>query len=100
MSRVHRVEDRNSVIRHYRLIPYKELVQVLKEGDTAFLEDSSEQKLKRQTVWKASRRLTVIVGKRVVAEKGFLKLENETNLEGYLFSVVEPEVQSRKGKSS
>jgi len=100
MSRVHRVEDRNSVIRHYRLIPYKELVQVLKEGDTAFLEDSSEQKLKRQTVWKASRRLTVIVGKRVVAEKGFLKLENETNLEGYLFSVVEPQVQSRKGKSS
>ena len=100
MGRVHRVEDRNSVIRRYRLIPYKELVQVLKEGETAFLEDSSEQKLKRQTVWKASRRLTVIVGKKVVAEKGFLKLENETNLEGYLFSVVEPESPRLKGKSS
>ena len=100
MGRVHRVEDRNSVIRRYRLIPYGELVEVLKDGQTAFLEDSSEQKLKRQTVWKASRRLTVIVGKRVVAEKGFLKLETGANLEGYLFSVVEPESPRLKGKSS
>ena len=88
MSRVHRVKDEDTVIRRYRLIPYNELAEILKEGETAFLEDSAEQKLKRQTVWKAAKKLSQIVGKSVVAQKGFLKLDNDKNLEGYLFSVT------------
>lgn len=99
MSKVHRVEDRNSVIRRYRLIPYDELRDILREGETAFLEDSSKQKLNRQTIWKATKKLTGLVGKPVVAEKGFLKLEGGANLPGYLFSVRAPESRKRTGKS-
>jgi hypothetical protein len=100
MSKVHVVKDKNSVVRHYRVIPYSELAEILKREDTAFLEDSAEQRLKRQTVHKAARKLTGTVGKKVVAEKGFLKLDTGANLEGYLFSVVEPESRRLKGKSS
>jgi hypothetical protein len=85
MSRVHRVKDENSVIRRYQLIPYSDLAVILKEGETAFLEDSAKQKLRRQTIWKATRKLSQMVGKSVVAQRGFLKVENGANLEGYLF---------------
>ena len=100
MSRVHVVKDKSSVVRHYRVIPYSELAEILKRKDTAFLEDSTELHLKRQTVHKAARKLTKMVGKPVLAEKGFLKLEKGENLEGYLFSVKELKSPRRKGKSS
>jgi len=88
-ERVHRVKDRKKLIRQYRIIPYSQLVEILREDGAAFFEDSVEQPLKRQTVWRAARKLSEMVKKKVVAEKTILQLENGKSLEGYSFSVVE-----------
>jgi len=89
MGKVHRVKNRKLLVRHYRIIPYDELVEILREDGAAFLEDSEEQPLKRQTVWRAARKLSEMVKKKVVAEKTILQLENGKSLEGYSFSVAE-----------
>lgn len=89
MSRVHRVKDKRQLIKHYRIIPYDELADILKEGGEAFFEDSIDQPLKRGTVWRAARRLSEIVGKKVRADKALLKLEDGTLVAGYSFSVEE-----------
>jgi hypothetical protein len=87
--RVHHVKDKKQVVRRYRTIPYGELVEILGKGDEAFFEDSSEQPLKRQTVWKAARRLSELVGKRVVAERALLRVQDGEAIEGYAFSLAE-----------
>lgn len=89
MGKVHRVKDRKKLIKRYRIIPYDELAEILRKGDEAFFEDSSEQPLKRQTVWKAARRLSELVGKRVVAERALLRVQNGEAIEGYAFSLAE-----------
>jgi hypothetical protein len=89
MSKVHRVKDPKRVVKRYRTIPYDELAEILKVGDEAFFEDSSEQPLKRQTVWKAARRLSELVGKRVVAERALLRVQDGEAIEGYAFSLAE-----------
>jgi hypothetical protein len=99
MERLHKVKD-NNVLARYRLFPYDEMVARLKKDGAIFFEDSKEQPLRPGTVWKASRKLTAMMGKPVAAQKGLLKLETGANLEGYLFSVKEPEVRPLKGKSS
>ncbi|GAI50542.1 unnamed protein product, partial [marine sediment metagenome] len=68
-SRVHRIEDNKNVIKRYRIIPYSELVPILKKDDLVFLEDDPNDRLKPGTVWKAARRLSVLVGRRVVASR-------------------------------
>lgn len=95
-NKVHRVKDPSTVIRRLRLIPYGDLSEILKGGETAFLEDSAEQKLKRQTIWKAARKLSVMTKKTVVARRGVLKLKPGGNMEGYLFSVAAQRSRSRK----
>lgn len=78
------------------MIPYEELSEILEGEETAFLEDSSKQKLNRQTIWKASKKLSAMTGKNVVAQKGVLKLKPGGNRAGYLFCVVGRKSQSRK----
>jgi hypothetical protein len=89
------------VIRRFKLIPYGELSEILKSGETAFLEDSpnAEQKLRRQTIWKAAKKLSVMTGKPVVAQKGAMTLKPGGSMEGYLFSVATRQVQKRKSRS-
>jgi len=89
IGKVHRVKDRKQLIKHYRIIPYSELVDVLKKDSIAFFEDSAEQRLKRQTIHKAARKLSEMLGKKVIAEKTLLRLENGESMEGYSFSVKE-----------
>mgnify|MGYP005836979403 CR=1 FL=1 len=88
-SRVRRVKDKKKLIRHYRVIPYSELVEILRQDGEAFFEDSAEHRLKRQTVWKAARRLSELLGKRVVAQRALLRLGSDEALEGYSFAVEE-----------
>lgn len=83
MSKVHRVK--NNLIKHYKLIPYSELEEVLKDDREAFLEGP----FKRQTVWKAARKLSELMGKKVVAKKALLRLKSGESLEGYSFYIKE-----------
>jgi len=87
MSKVHRVKDKKAVIKHYKIIPYSELVEVLKEDGQAFFEDSQEEPLKRGTIWRAARRLSELMEKKVVAKKALYRLDNGECLEGYCFYV-------------
>jgi hypothetical protein len=87
--KVHKVKGSNvEVIKRYRIIPYQELVAVLKDDGEAFLEDS-DRELKRGTVWKAARRLSQLVGRRVRAGRAFLRFPDGTLIEGWSFSVEE-----------
>jgi len=81
VSKVHRIKDRKNLLKHYRIIPYSELVDILKEDGEAFLEGP----FKRQTVWKAAKKLSELTGKKVVAERALLRLENGGSVEGYIF---------------
>jgi len=85
--RVYSVKGKE-VVRRYRVIPYDELVDVLRRDDEAFLEEGEgELKLKRGTVWKAARRLSELVGKPVRAERAFLRFPDGSVVAGYSFSV-------------
>lgn len=85
-SKVHRIEDSKNVIKRYRIIPYSDLVPLLKKGESAFLEDDPADRLKSGTVWKAARRLSEIVGRRVVASRVIYQVK-DISLEGYLFEI-------------
>jgi hypothetical protein len=88
-GKVHKVKGSNvEVIKRYRIIPYQELVAVLRDDGEAFLEDS-DRELKRGTVWRAARRLSQLVGRRVRASKALLRFPDGTLIEGWSFSVEE-----------
>jgi len=89
MSKVHRVEDRKNTIKRCRVIPYSDLVPLLKKGDLAFLEDDPDEPIKTGTVWKATRRLSELVGRKVVASWVIYRVNEDVSLEGYLFEVNE-----------
>jgi hypothetical protein len=91
--RVHRAKDKE-IVKAYRLIPYGELADVLRRDEVAFLEDS-EGELRRGTIWKAARRLSEIIGRRVAAERAYLRLEDGTYIPGYSFYLV-PEDRERR----
>jgi len=86
IPKVHRIKGRE-VIPRYRVIPYAELVTILKEDGEAFFEDTRKEPLNRQTLWKAAQRLSELVGKKVKVERALLRLENGGELEGYSFSL-------------
>ena len=98
MSKLHRVNDKNRLVRHYKIIPYGELVEILKEDEQVFFENSKEQVLKRQTVWKAAKRLSEMMGKKVEAKPVLLRLESGVSMEGYSFSLVNQQSQKKKDK--
>ncbi len=85
-SKVHGIKDNTNIVKCFRVIPYKDLVPLLKKGDLAFLEDDPEDPLKRGTVWKATRRLSELVEKKVVVSRVIYTLKN-ISMEGYLFQV-------------
>ena len=85
--RVHKVKGSDAeVIKKYRIIPYQELVSVLKDDGEAFLEDT-DRELKRATVWRAARKLSELVGRRVKANRAFLRYPDGTVIEGWSFYV-------------
>jgi hypothetical protein len=88
---VHRIKDKN-VIQHFKTIPYKDIIEVLLDDGIAFLEQT-EPSLKRQTVWKAARRLSERLGKKVICRKRTLEIKDndETTdiMDGYLFEIEE-----------
>ena len=97
MSKVHRVK--NNVIKHYRIIPYSELADVLKADGEAFLQTTPEVPLKRSTIWKAARRLSQMIGKTVRYDRALLRVDGVDVLEGYSFSIEGPESQGRRDTS-
>jgi hypothetical protein len=86
---VHRTKGKN-VVKTYRLIPYRELAKVLKEDGEALLEDDPKTPFHYQTIWKAARRLSKTVGKKVQAQRALLRDQNgQVLVEGYSFEVAE-----------
>lgn len=87
-NKVYQVKNKNSIVKRYRIIPYEELIQLLKNDEVVFFEDSKEQPLNRSTIWKAARKLSQMIGGKVVAQRALYRLADGVVLEGYLFSVV------------
>uniref|UniRef100_A0A6M3M1L3 Uncharacterized protein n=1 Tax=viral metagenome TaxID=1070528 RepID=A0A6M3M1L3_9ZZZZ len=75
------------VTRTFIKIPYEAFAEVLKKDGEAFLEDTENDPLKRQTVWKAAKKLSEMVGKKVTYKAGLLDIEEDKVLSGYLFTV-------------
>lgn len=84
---VHRTKNRKPIIRHYRFIPYGELAEVLKGDGEVFLEGP----IKRQTAWKAARKLSQMIGKKVKMTRALLRVKPDISLEGYAFYLEESE---------
>jgi hypothetical protein len=80
--KVESVKDKSRFVRSYGILDYEGIMSVLKSGSSVFVYDSKEVELKPQTMWKASKKLSVLVGKKVVAVKGTMD-----HSKGYLFSV-------------
>jgi len=85
----HRTKNRKNtkLIKHIttRFIPYEDLVEILSEDGEAFLEGP----FKRQTIWSAAKKLTLLVGKKVRYDKALLDVEGVAKLEGYSFALEE-----------
>jgi len=88
-SKVHRVENPDDLMIHYRLIPYDEMIPLLKKDGVVFLEGP----FKRQTIWQAARRLSEKVGRKVTASACLLPLKSGEKLQGYVFALEEKESQ-------
>ena len=100
MSNIHRTKGKN-VLKTYRVIPYEEFSKILNEDGQVFLEDTGDPPLRRQTVWRAAKRLTELVGKRVLYDRAALQVgDGDAYLEGYLFSIEAPESLPQKGNAS
>ena len=84
-SRVHPVKE-NCVVKAFRIIPYDDLVILLKKDEAAFFENSVEQPLKNITIWKAAKKLSRMVGRKVVAHRALYRVK-DISLEGYLFEI-------------
>jgi len=81
-----RLKDKSNFTRHYRKIDYEEFATALKNGEYMFYESPENQPLKRQTIWKAAKKLSVLVGKKIVAIYGEKSNGSEPS-KGYLFMV-------------
>ena len=91
-GKIHSVSDPSQFTAHYRKFDYGEIAAILRKGDTVFFEDTEEEPLRRQTVWKATKKLGAMVGKKVIAVYGSMKLNGDKDkMKGYLFSVVDEE---------
>ena len=97
MVKVHR-SNRKNTIKHIKsvTIPYDEIISVLEQDGEAFLEGNSENPLKRQTIWKAAKRLSKALGRKVVYDRALLRVDGVDVLEGYSFSIEDPESQDQK----
>ncbi len=88
-SIVHRIKGKKDrFYPPFKIFPYEELAEVLKNDMTAFIEDRpTTNSFKRGTVWKASKKLSDMLGKKVAYKKGFMRLDDGDALEGYLFYI-------------
>ena len=82
------VKDPSKFTRNYGVIDYKAMAETLKTGSNAFVFDSKEVPLKPQTMWKAAKKLSKIVGKKVVAIHGKYQEDQSDAAVGYLFTVT------------
>jgi len=101
MAKVHRTN--NNIVKHIRsvTIPYKDIMEVLEKDGEAFLEANEENPLRRQTVWKAAKRLSDLMGRRVRYDRALLKVDGVEVLSGYSFSLEEdPRSQTPQGTAS
>ena len=85
---IERLKDKSVFTRHYRKINYEEFASALRAGDAMFYENKKEEPLKRQTIWKAAKKLSILVGKKVVAVYGEKELDG-IKQNGYLFTIEE-----------
>lgn len=85
--KLYRVSD-EKFIPLCRRIPYKAMLPILRANEVAFLEDFKKQQgqFNRSTISNAAKKLSLMVGKKVVAERGLMKLNDGVSLEGYLFT--------------
>jgi hypothetical protein len=65
------------------------MAETLKTGANAFVFDTKEVPLKPQTMWKAAKKLSGLVDKKVVAIHGKYQEEEKDGAMGYLFKVDE-----------
>jgi hypothetical protein len=83
------VKDPSKFTRSYGIIDYKAMVGTLKTGANAFVFDTKEVPLKPQTMWKAAKKLSAMVGKKVVSIHGKYQEDQSDAAAGYLFTVAE-----------
>jgi hypothetical protein len=86
--KVERVKDKHVFTRHFGILDYDVMAKVLREGDAVFVKNTKENMLKPQTMWKASKKLSVMVKKKVVAINGEKRENGEESQRGYLFMVM------------
>jgi len=99
MSKVHRTLNRET-IKHIKsvTIPYDEIIDVLKQDGEAFLETDEEHPLKIQTVWKAAKRLSSALGKKVRYDRALFRIDEVDALEGYSFSIEQDQLSPNPSK--
>jgi hypothetical protein len=83
------VKDTSKFTRSYGILDYNAMVETLKTGANAFVYDTKEVPLKPQTMWKAAKKLSAMLNKKVVAIRGYYLEENSDPSKGYLFTVEE-----------
>ena len=81
------VKDPSKFTRNYGIIDYKAMAETLKNGSNAFVFDSKEVPLKPQTMWKAAKKLSKMINKKVVAIHGKYQEDTSEAAVGYLFQV-------------
>ena len=83
--------NNKQVMKHIRsvTIPYREILEVLEKDGEAFLESEKETPLKRQTIWNAAKKLSLLLGKQVRYDRSLLRIDGVDVLEGYAFSIAE-----------
>ena len=97
MAKLHRSKNRSTIKKfNYRFIPYDEIIDALNDDGEVFLEQDSERPLKRGTIWRASKKLSKMMGKEVRYDRALLRVDGVDVLEGYSFSLEDPESQPQK----
>jgi hypothetical protein len=86
MSKVYSSSE-GDILRTFRFIPYDEIVEVLKKGEDVFLEQDKERPLKRSTMWRAAKKLSKMIGKKVRYDRALFRIDDIDVLEGYSFSI-------------
>ena len=81
------VVDPSKFTRSYGIIDYKAMAETLKTGQKAFVFDTKEIPLKPQTMWKAAKKLSKMIDKKVVAIHGKYQEDTSDAAAGYLFMV-------------
>jgi len=99
MSKEHKAIPLNQgfiVRKVYKRVPYGEITKEFKQGRGIFIEA-----IKRQTASYAAKKLTKMMGRKVVQHPAFLKLKGEV-LDGYTFELEETErsLSSRQKNTS